>query len=332
MTESNNCPSCQGPLEDAFLGATWRIGDQGRVFTYGRCLNCRLVMANPIPSPAEITAYYSGSFDYNKYAERKLLKRWQGSHRWRRLRPKLAGRHAATRRLLDVGCGHGWFLRAAAEDGWEATGQDFPSAATRFAREALGLSIIEGDFATVDLPTEHYDVVSLWHALEHMRDPSVVLARARTLLKPGGILIIAVPNVDSRGLKTVGAGWIWLQQPFVHLWHYSPSTLDTALRKAGFGQNEFTTCDTWDANYLYDGYFFPRHARRWINRIAWFAGRQAGRLGGNSARVEQRAFFYLDEGLRLLVYAVYSLQALILRKDPSMAGSELLGVSQIDAS
>src|SRR5439155_26281460 len=199
---------------------------------------------------------------------RKALKCLQGSSRWRRLRQRLGRGNGAPRRLLDVGCGHGWFLAAARRSGWDSTGLDFPSEATGFARESVGLKIIEGDFLSVNLTPASYDVISLWHALEHMRDPQAVLKRAQSLLKPDGILIVAVPNTKSRGLARVGAGWIWLQQPFVHLWHFSDGNLRDYLKRAGFGQVESLTHDTWDANYLYDALLFPRLKERFMDRGA----------------------------------------------------------------
>src|SRR5438552_2478922 len=142
---STRCPNCSNQLTEFFPEAVWRLGEHGRNFGYAKCSLCGLVLANPLPTDDEVSSYYAGSFNYGIYSLRKPLKRLQGSSRWRRLRQRLGQGNGVPRRLLDVGCGHGWFLAAARRSGWDCTGLDFPSEATEFARQTLGLKIIEAD-------------------------------------------------------------------------------------------------------------------------------------------------------------------------------------------
>jgi 2-polyprenyl-3-methyl-5-hydroxy-6-metoxy-1,4-benzoquinol methylase len=318
-----HCPNCDHESATAFSGIRWRLGADGRDFGYAQCPHCGLVYADPFPSAAEVDKFYAENFDYGKYSERRSLKRIQGADRWRRLRPRLSSGDHATGNLLDVGCGHGWFLAAARRDGWDCTGIDFPSEATAFARNELRLKIVEADILSADLAEASFDLVTLWHSLEHMRAPEIVLPRLRALLKPGGLLLIAVPNSESRGLARIGAWWVWLQQPFIHLWHFSPRTLTDYLLRAGFREITCTTRDTWDANYLYDALIFPRIDQPLVQRPARLLARLVGRLGGDGERTRRKIRFYLDEGFRLIAYALQSGAGILRGPDCSGRGSEL---------
>lgn len=326
MQENRFCPNCSGPLSHAFPGVEWRIKGESRVFGYARCAACGLIMADPIPTEAEIAAYYANDFQYSKYTARALLKRIQGKDRWLRLRRVLSG--SRQRRILDIGCGHGWFLYAARKAGWDCTGVDFPSEATRYARQGLGLKVIEEDFLAADLPEGAFDVVALWHALEHMRDPLAALRRVRALLAPDGIGIIAVPNVMCRGLAATGTNWIWLQPPYLHLWHFSVRTLGDHLARAGWSSCEFSTRDTWDAHYLYDGWYFPRLGYRAASKLGRIAARAARVLHADPQRSYDRAFFLCDEFSRLFSYAVHRSVCGLLGRHNAVDGSELLAIAR----
>jgi SAM-dependent methyltransferase len=103
--------------------------------------------------------------------------------------------------------------------------------------EALGLKVRSGlaEAALAEYPDEHFDVVTSWHVLEHVLDPSRVLAEAYRILKPGGVLMLEVPNFDSLGRTVLRTYWFPLELPR-HLYHYTPKTLGALLRKAGFGE------------------------------------------------------------------------------------------------
>jgi SAM-dependent methyltransferase len=131
-------------------------------------------------------------------------------------------------RLLDVGCGAGYFLDAARETGWDVRGVELSPTAARVGREQLRLDIFQGTLAEAGFPDNWFDVVTLFEVVEHLRDPGAVLADAQRILKPGGLLAVQVPN-DQVAYRT------WLSRPDNRWWVIPPLHLfyftDRALRR-----------------------------------------------------------------------------------------------------
>jgi 2-polyprenyl-3-methyl-5-hydroxy-6-metoxy-1,4-benzoquinol methylase len=159
---------------------------------------------------------------------------------WRR-RLALLQRRRPGGTLLDVGCGDGQFLAAARDAGWRVDGIEFsPEGASRAAAR-LGRPVAVGDLARTRQLQGPFDVVTLWHIVEHLVDPRAMLEAARARLASGGLLVVAVPNLDNlpmrvayrlarrRALPLYEPGW---REP--HLSHFDPRTLRALLRGAGF--------------------------------------------------------------------------------------------------
>ncbi len=105
------------------------------------------------------------------------------------------------------------------------------------------------DLADAPLTESSFDAVIGWHVLEHVRNPKQQLLRLAALLKPGGILGLRVPNIDSFGARVAGEWWPWMCPP-AHLWFFSPTTLPRLLRSCGFDVKEVRTL-RGDGNNLY---------------------------------------------------------------------------------
>jgi SAM-dependent methyltransferase len=135
-------------------------------------------------------------------------------------------------RLLDIGCGNGSFLSEANRLGWSATGIEIDPRAVRAGRTA-GLDIREGGLPDTRLPGEHFDAVTLSHVIEHVHDPLAALAEVGRLLKPGGQVSLATPNLDSTGSSVFKQRWRGLEAPR-HLVLFNPAALEAAVRAAGF--------------------------------------------------------------------------------------------------
>jgi SAM-dependent methyltransferase len=119
-----------------------------------------------------------------------------------------------------------------AEQGWQVTGLDASVGAVKTVRE-LGLKALVGTLPHPDLKPSSFDVVTMWHSLEHVHDPLSVLREAYQLLVPEGRLVIAVPNIESWPHHWFGRAWFGLDLPR-HLTHFCPKTLQIMLECAGF--------------------------------------------------------------------------------------------------
>jgi SAM-dependent methyltransferase len=216
------CPSCAGPE----LSAT--AFDERRILL-GRCGECGLRWVLDPPTGDEFAALYTSGF-YEPAPARGgrlvgRLHRLNNAIRIRELRGITPGR------LLDVGCGKGRFLAAARDAGWEVLGVEFAPASAEAARAAYGIEVAIGDF--VELPLEgSFDAVTMWHVLEHLPDPFAAVARAAELLRPGGRLVVSVPNIESLQARLGGERWFHLDLPR-HLMHFTPRSLSALVARTG---------------------------------------------------------------------------------------------------
>ena len=144
--------------------------------------------------------------------------------------------------LLDYGAGNGSFATAAQKKGWSVDVYE-PSATTRKDLENRKLNRI------YSLPKENtYDVITLWHVFEHLPEPEEALSAFYNALKPGGTLVLAVPNIDAWDAHHYGPFWAAYDVPR-HLWHYNKESILHLSKQAGFypvGINNMF----WDAFYI----------------------------------------------------------------------------------
>jgi SAM-dependent methyltransferase len=177
-------------------------------------------------------------------------------------------------RLLDIGCGLGFFVKAmAAYPQWEAVGCEVSPAAVRFARESLGLhNIVCSKLDAGDWKHRSFNVVTLWDVLDHLRDPDPVLRHCRDLLVPGGMCFIRAPNVWmqlprarlKRLARGIRSGGTYLQARD-HFHHYSPVTVRKLLERNGFSDVQLIHLPPVAST----SHSFPRS--RQLARAGWFA-------------------------------------------------------------
>jgi SAM-dependent methyltransferase len=140
-------------------------------------------------------------------------------------------------RLLDVGCGSGWFGHRMRERGWDVTGIDFNPHAVRQARNTYGYPVHLGTLPHSEITPRSFDVVTMGCVLEHVHDPHELVAAAREALCPGGYVAVTVPNFNSWTLRTFGQHSHQLDAPR-HLLHFTPETLRGLLRRHGLEVTE----------------------------------------------------------------------------------------------
>lgn len=135
--------------------------------------------------------------------------------------------------LLDIGCGTGDFLAEAKNSGWNVLGYEPNEGAKKLAEEK-GVSIIDD---TKNIKEGTLDIITMWHVLEHVPDLEIQIKELYRLLKPSGILIIAVPNYNSYDAKYYGEFWAAYDVPR-HLWHFSQKSIPLLFEPLGFKLQE----------------------------------------------------------------------------------------------
>ncbi|HEY0045241.1 MAG TPA: class I SAM-dependent methyltransferase [Flavobacterium sp.] len=148
-----------------------------------------------------------------------------------------------TGNLLDIGSGTGDFLAAAMNKGWKVTGAE-PNLKAREAAKGKGVNMFE---STTLLPDHSYDIITMWHVLEHVPDPKFQILELKRLLKPNGHIIIAVPNFHSYDAKHYGKYWAAFDVPR-HLWHFSRKSIANL-----FAEQEFEVVNVLPM--MFDAYY-----------------------------------------------------------------------------
>lgn len=136
--------------------------------------------------------------------------------------------------LLDIGCGKGQFLWNASQAGYDVHGLDVSARAVAYARERFGVSAEVGTLDMMVSSGRQFDVVTLWHVLEHFTDPFQALRSIHALLREGGVCVIEVPNLYSLKFMLSRSKWEGGNHPLYHRTFFSAATLGRAIRKAGF--------------------------------------------------------------------------------------------------
>jgi 2-polyprenyl-3-methyl-5-hydroxy-6-metoxy-1,4-benzoquinol methylase len=137
-----------------------------------------------------------------------------------------------TNRLLDVGCATGLFLVATNADGWESYGVDPSGPLSSYGRATYGVNIYHGELNQMHFPHRHFDVVTLWNVIEHLLDPLGVLREVHRVLRPGGLLILQMPNWNDITREVLGVEW----DMFVtdHFYFFTDTTTRQMLTQVGF--------------------------------------------------------------------------------------------------
>jgi SAM-dependent methyltransferase len=166
---------------------------------------------------------------------RVLPKRRSYADRAVRHLPRLEGR----RRLLDVGCGEGAFLAEMRRAGWEVQGLEPDPTAAATARSS-GVPVVEQPLEAAAFASGSFDAITMNHVIEHLHDPIEALRICYDVLRPGGVLWIATPNLSSRGHDLFKRDWVGLDPPR-HLVLFTRSSLSRAVRSAGFEPQRFVS-------------------------------------------------------------------------------------------
>lgn len=228
-----------------FATKDYRFLVDDRDFNVVRCTNCGLVYVNPRPDSQDIHRYYNNDF-YN--ANETPEEAFRG------VEERILGMAAhlkryQTGRLLDIGCYRGEFIYHMGRLGWETHGIEFSNRPPNLFNQ----SIFYGDIADAPFEDHVFDVITIWAVFEHVYDPRHVLQEAYRLLRPGGSIIILVPNYNS-----LPARFMHHDDVPRHITMFTKKTLGQMLQQEGF------TPQIWECGQdVYGG-----STRGWLNFLA----------------------------------------------------------------
>lgn len=239
MEHLSMCPICRSKTIHPINGVEFLC----------RCEECCYVFDNPRPTKNEITKYYSKPSKYDVWLEnltdREAL--------WKRRLSLLKKYGKKNGYLLDVSTGIGQFLHTASSYFSVVVGTEVSDSAIELAQERYGLKIHKGTLDEIEFKGTHFDVVTLFHVLEHVQNPHSVIKSCYNLLNPGGLIVVAVPN-DVHNIKSIVKYYLtkWRIKPYknfnkymlpkikldgsvdeIHLSHFTLNTLEYLFKDVG---------------------------------------------------------------------------------------------------
>ena len=205
------------------------------------CRGCGLLYVNPRPAPEEIGKFYPESYSWKETLKAeslftKWIRRLEKAYRYHLLRDEVSkilrftGKNFG--KVLDIGCGAGDRLDVLRSEGFETYGVETSNSAD-YAKNHLNLKVLKGDLFSAHFPNHFFDMVTLYHVLEHTHDPKGVIVEIYRILEKGGVLVIQVPNKDSLQFKLFHKSWAAFDVPR-DLYYFNIHTLHSLLKRVGF--------------------------------------------------------------------------------------------------
>jgi SAM-dependent methyltransferase len=230
------CTACGGALLLPHLRVAGEAGENGLIPTtdsFGtaladivRCSGCGHMQLERFPLDAELAEAYGEAASDDYVVEEA------GQRRTARWILERIEQHVDPGRLLDLGCWVGFLLAEAGDRGWETLGVEPSEFASRYARERLGLDVVTGDLMEAELPERGFEAVFLGDVIEHLPDAGGALDRVASLLAPGGVVALALPDAGSRLARAMGRRW-WSVIP-THVQYFTRASMRRLLQRHGF--------------------------------------------------------------------------------------------------
>jgi 2-polyprenyl-3-methyl-5-hydroxy-6-metoxy-1,4-benzoquinol methylase len=246
------CPVCLNlRAEPALTGTDSSFDTTNEIFNFSSCSRCRCLFMTPLRGSDDIAEFYPPEYWWR--SRPNLLNRLEAIYRRFVLRDHVRFVISAAKRisnnsspgslsrssvshpleLLDIGCGSGTLLALLKKRGFQVLGVDGSQEAAHIATMENGVRVLAGSLEQLQFADSRFDVITLFHVLEHVTNPHELLAEVFRILRPNGALILQVPNVDSWQFRWFGSRWYGLDIPR-HVVNYSKHAVLKLLADSRF--------------------------------------------------------------------------------------------------
>jgi len=234
MENIKTCPICGSTkLETALKTKDYFLSQES--FTISKCKRCDFHFTNPRPKESDLGRYYkSEEYISHSNSNKGLFGLLYQTVRNYTLKEKyeLVNRKKRGNKILDIGCATGQLLHVFKDRGWNCIGIEPDEAARDFAKSEYDLSVFSPE-KLQEFEPHSFDVISMWHVLEHVSDLDTRMKELKNLIKDNGFVFIALPNLESWDAQHYGKYWAGLDVPR-HLYHFTKSDVKTLFEKHQF--------------------------------------------------------------------------------------------------
>lgn len=225
------CPVCgSSHFNNFMICQDYTVSQES--FAIVECKKCHFKFTNPRPSERNVGKYYqSEAYISHSNSKKGWINRAYHLVRMYTLRQKLSLINSLVKNnktILDIGCGTGMFLKICKQNGWQVAGVEPDPGARNQAKELVQSSVEEDILLAYD--GKVFDVITMWHVLEHVHELEKVIIKLQKLLAPEGTIVVAVPNCESLDAKIYQEKWAAYDVPR-HLYHFSPNSIKTLFKK-----------------------------------------------------------------------------------------------------
>jgi 2-polyprenyl-3-methyl-5-hydroxy-6-metoxy-1,4-benzoquinol methylase len=228
-----DCPVCGSPEKSLFFTKDW--------FTFSRCDDCTMVYLNPRLNDQATYAFYNSDWNavYNEAKFDTVSTSTDADDRINasNLKRILDRRDGARGKLLEIGCGAGFFLKQAQSAGFEVHGLELNEKNVAKMQREIGPTVLNRDLFDAKYPAAHFDVVYMRDVFEHVPRPNEMLREINRIAKPGALLFIEVPNIEGLIYKLVKERHVCIFG-FEHLNYWSPASLKLIMQRNGFAPRD----------------------------------------------------------------------------------------------
>ncbi len=240
VMESISCEVCGTKTSHPVVQSTDRFLGGDTVYTYCRCDTCGIVYQNPRPTQATIGFLYPYE-EYPMYTQviTKVNRLTRFIRRYGLLkRAKQVNRYVSSGRVLDIGCSTGDFIwEMKQKHGWSVVGIDINYNAVNYASQNIHVTTCVGIPNNSPFADGTFDAITMWNVFEHLYNPRQVIAELARLLRPGGVLVITHPNLESLDRKLFGKFWVGYELPR-HIYLYPSDFLRQLMAEYGLQEVE----------------------------------------------------------------------------------------------